>query len=121
MKLIKNYAKVLFQFFLNNKLSYLISILGLSIGIAVFLLLVQFVAFEKNYDSFHENHKRIVRLRCKTFSNDVLEGTTKKVGFSVAPLLAEKLPEIENYVRLNWLGNSVISYENNIFFDLFLV
>ena len=40
-----------------------INILGLAVGMAVFFLIVQYIAFEKSYDRFYVNADRIYRVR----------------------------------------------------------
>ena len=49
------------NFFKNGGYS-IINILGLSVGLAAFIMLSLFVRFELSYDTYHEDHERIYRV-----------------------------------------------------------
>src|SRR5688572_20235220 len=46
----------------KRKAYSMINIAGLSIGLVSFLLILEYVAFERSYDSFHENAENIYRV-----------------------------------------------------------
>ncbi len=60
--MIWNYYKVALRNLKRNKGFALINILGLSIGIAVFVLITFYTQNELNYDGFHKDGERIYRL-----------------------------------------------------------
>ncbi|MEJ0030302.1 MAG: hypothetical protein WDO15_08015 [Bacteroidota bacterium] len=64
--------------------------MGLSLGLAVFALIVLFVRYEFAYDRYHTNFDRIYRITRDDPKNEYL-GTTKFV--ISAALLAEGLKE----------------------------
>ncbi len=78
-----------------------ISVLGLSIGFACFIIAFAFIAHEMSYDAFHENAERLYRVR-----KDVIEkrtGTRRSfanIEHSMASLLKSDFPEIEDIVRV---------------------
>ncbi len=90
-----NYLKIAFRNFIKYKSFSAINVLGLTIGIALCLLILTYVNHEFSYDQFHEKSDRIVRL------NIVDEdGVTAVTPSMAAPSLAAIAPEIENWVRL---------------------
>ena len=58
----KNYLKVAIRNLLKNKAFTGITLLGLSVGMACFILLFLFVRHEWSFDRFHENESRIFRV-----------------------------------------------------------
>ena len=98
-RMLKNYIKVAIRVITRQKLFTLINIFGLSVGIACSLLILSYVIHELNYDRFHEKADRIVRVNIAA----TIDGQERKAAVSpniVGPLLAEKVPEVINYVRL---------------------
>jgi putative ABC transport system permease protein len=75
-----------------------INILGLTIGIAAFLLIAQYIRFESSYDSFLNNSDRIHRL---VFYRHYTTGLDKSVGnnYMAGEIAYENIPEIENFLR----------------------
>lgn len=55
----KNYFNIAIRSLLKNKLYTLINITGLSVGIAVSVLILIFVAYEFSFDRFHKDGERI--------------------------------------------------------------
>ena len=77
----------------------LVSIFGLAVGLACFLLIGLYVQHELSYDRFHEKASRIYQLTTRW--NEI--GGTAKTAWSPAPLaeLVERsLPQIEMAARL---------------------
>ena len=61
--MVKNYFKIALRNFLKNKAFSLINIMGLAIGMASCLLIMQYVSFELSYDRFHQNADDLYRLK----------------------------------------------------------
>ena len=61
--MIKNYFKIAWRNLVNNKTDSTINIIGLSIGMAACLLILEFVSFELSYDRFNKNAKIFTGLR----------------------------------------------------------
>jgi putative ABC transport system permease protein len=107
--MIKNYFKVAWRNIWKNKVFSGINIIGLAVGMAAFMVIMMFVAYEKSFDNFHT--KNIYRL------NEVQsvgkEGTTQKVALSMFPMgpaLKQDLPEIKNFTRINWHEKYQMTY-----------
>ncbi|WP_114752101.1 ABC transporter permease [Pleomorphovibrio marinus] len=60
--MLKNYLKIFIRNLRKNPVFILINILGLSVGMAVSMLIFLFVQHELSYDGYHENKDRIFRV-----------------------------------------------------------
>jgi ABC-type antimicrobial peptide transport system permease subunit len=60
--MLKNYFRISFRNLRRNKGYTIINILGLSIGIAICLLIFLVINFESGFDNFHKNKDRIYRI-----------------------------------------------------------
>ena len=113
--MLRNYLKIAYRNLLKNKVFSLINILGLAIGIAASLLILQYVSFELSYDDFHEKAERIYRVR---FDRIYPDKHDKSAGLTAAagPALQEEFPEIEVYTKI-WsvYGNNVLTYDEKKF------
>ena len=58
----KNYFKTAIRNLWRNRQFSVINIAGLALGIAVFLLITQFVAFEWNANRFNKNFDELYRI-----------------------------------------------------------
>ncbi len=113
--MLKNYFKTALRNLARNRWAALISILGLSVGMASGLLSYLHIRYEKGFDQFHSKSSRIYRI--VTGDVDTGEGW---VGISapIPPKIKADVPEIEDYVRLTKLsrhGKVVIHYDNQYF------
>ena len=91
-EMFKNYLKIALRNTKRHKGFSFVNITGLAVGMAVCLLLLQFVTYEQSYDDFHENGENIFRLRLKDFA-----GSHGAAGRAVK----EAFPEVLEYVKLN--------------------
>jgi putative ABC transport system permease protein len=98
--MIKNYIKIAWQNLIKNKLFSLINILGLSIGMAACLLILEYVSFELSYDRFNKNAAGIYRVYNDRYQNGKLiqHGTVTYSGISKA--MKADFPEVINYTRV---------------------
>ena len=98
--MIKNYFKIAWRNIMRQKSYSGINIIGLAIGIAACLLILQYVAFEVSYENFHSNKDRIYRVQQDRFDNGKL--STQWVGgaYAVGNSFKDAIPEVEDYVKL---------------------
>ena len=112
--MIKNIIKHSFRSFNRQKGYTVINILGLSIGIACSLLISLYVIFELSYDNFHKNSERIYRV----ILDGKIGGQEIKGAYTsspVGPAMLEEFPEVENFVRFNPGGESVVKFQEKHF------
>jgi putative ABC transport system permease protein len=107
--MLKNYIKIAYRNLLSKKGYSALNILGLSIGMTCCLLIFQYVAFEYSFDRFHQNERNLYRI-LQTYARpgDELDQGHAFTAQSLAPALAEGVPEIVNVARLH-SDNAVVS------------
>src|SRR5688572_13878396 len=93
----------------KNKFFSLLNIFGLAIGMAVFLLIAQYVRFERSYEDFVPGSENIYRVKLETYSNNELVMASAENYPGVGPGLKEELPEVVSFARLYNQG-----YKNNV-------
>lgn len=93
----------------KNKFFSSVNILGLSIGMAVFLLIAQYVYFERSYEDFLPNRKNIYRVRLDAFLNNEQIFSSAENYPGVGPALLREFPEVTGYARTYNMG-----YKNNV-------
>ena len=94
--MLANYLRIAFRNLWRNKGYTSINILGLSAGLACFLLILLFVQDERSFDRHHENADRIVRVH---FGESQVVTPT-----AAGPTIARTLPEVEMFTRVYPLG-----------------
>ena len=92
-----SYIKTAFKTITRNKLSTIVNIAGLSLGICAFLFLAQYISLERSVNRFHANLPHIYRLINKAPSGD----TWPEIEPGFAFLIKQHFPEITNYCRFN--------------------
>ncbi|MCU0289660.1 MAG: ABC transporter permease, partial [Acidobacteria bacterium] len=112
--MITNYLKVSLRSLQKNYIFSIINIFGLAVGLASFLLILQYVQYETSYDRFHENADNIYRLRADMFESGKLTNSWATACAGIAPAIKEKFPEISDIARLVY-REGILSYEENRF------
>jgi putative ABC transport system permease protein len=100
-----------------------LNILGLTAGIACCLLIFEYVAYERSYESFNPNVNRIVRVQNEEYQHGKMVVPCASSMPALGPALKKELPEVESQCRLNqmglMLGNDVRNIrfkENKVYF-----
>ena len=127
-----NNLKIAYRNFLRRKAYSFLNILGLAIGMACSLLILQYVAHEFSYDRFHDDSSNIYRVRYDFYRNGERVFKSATAFPKVGPAMLDEFPEVKNYARLYLrYGGGVVRYndksifENNVFqadqsfFDIF--
>jgi putative ABC transport system permease protein len=112
-----NYFKTAWRNLLKNKYYSIINVAGLSLGLAIGILILLWVENETSYDGFHKKASRIYRLEIEGGT-----GTSKQIftlGVApIGPLAKKEIPEVEDQVRLTGNYNfSLYSYKDKFFGD----
>lgn len=98
--MLENYLKVAIQALFRNKLYAAINIIGLSVGLAVFIFAYLLTDYENTHDTNFANHERIYTLGTRFASNanlGVLEMGTTHSAF--APFVKDAFSEVVATVR----------------------
>jgi putative ABC transport system permease protein len=109
-----NLIKHSLRSFKRQRSYIIINILGLSIGIACSLLIALYVLNESSYDKFNVKKDRIVRLilNGKIGAQEVIASYTCA---PMGPTMAKEFPEVEDFLRMDGIGPTVIEYNNQTF------
>ncbi len=100
--MLKNYLKIAYRNLLKNKVFSLINILGLAIGMGACLLILQYVTFELNYDSFHEKSDRTYRAALYQYKEGTLDIKSALTFPTIGKELQENFPEmVKSFVRMH--------------------
>ena len=115
--MLRNYFKIAFRNLAKHKAFSFIHILGLAIGTAACLLILQYVQFERSYDTFHKQAENIYRVPIE-YSGGF--GTFPKTAANhpgLGPAMVADFPEVGQYTRIfnpsNMGFNLVLSYTNS--------
>ena len=112
--MLRNYFYSALRNLRKNRFYSFINVLGLAVGVAGFLLIAQYVVFERSYDRFHTEGDQIYRVQLDQYQNDELMLASAENYPGAGPALAAELPEVRDYTRLYNMGfknNVVITYE----------
>jgi len=112
--MIKNYFKTAWRNLWKNKTFSAINIFGLSVGVAAFLLIINYLRFEYSYDDAHAKKDRIFRVPMMTKEKEGKEQTFAFTYPAVAPALKKDFPEIEEAARFRRQGGIVTYGEQKI-------
>ena len=131
--MLRSHLKLALRSLFRYKIHSSISVLGLAIGFACFIIVFVFIAHEMSYDDFHENAERLYRVREDTIEKRT--GTRHSyatIKHSMASLLKSDFPEIEDIVRVRRYRESrsvhyqdkhlledQVYYTDPMFFDFF--
>ncbi len=110
--MIKNYFKIAWRNITRHKGYSAINILGLAIGIAACVLILQYVIFELSYENFHTNKDRIYRVKQDRYDNGKLSTEWAAGAYAVGNSFKDAIPEIEDYVKLLKRGQMVTEINN---------
>jgi putative ABC transport system permease protein len=110
--MIKSYFKTAWRNLWKNKVFSLINILGLSLGMAACLLILQYVNFELSYDHFNKNASNIYRVVNDRYQNNKLIQHGTITYSAVSKAMKDDYPEVQNYTRVLPSGNVIITYND---------
>lgn len=103
--LVTNYLKVVGRRLTRQKAYSFITIVGLTVGMAAFLLIALYCRFERSYDGFHRNADRIFRVQndqIRTGRHDRSAACPPGLG----PAMKKDFAEVADFARLhNVSGN----------------
>ncbi len=115
------YIKYSLRLSKRDRFHSLVTLLGLTIGLACGIIILLFVTNELSYEAYNEKADRIYRVS----QNFVTSGRPKKFSWtspSLGPKLHQEYPQIETFTRLKYIGRILFNmgdqsfYENHIAF-----
>ncbi|HMG66689.1 MAG TPA: ABC transporter permease, partial [Chitinophagaceae bacterium] len=106
--MLKNYFKTAWRNLMKNKTFSLINIAGLSIGMAAFLLILQYVSFELSFDQFNKNARDIYRVGNDRFQNGKLIQHGTITYSAIGKAMQDDYPEVVDHARVEPFGKMII-------------
>ena len=126
----RHYLNITIRNLISNKGYFIINLLGLTIGIAAFILIILWIKAETSYDKFHKNAGNIYRVDYLLYEEGILEQHSASGSTTIGKEIKNMFPEVEGYTRfyrtesLVKFGDKIfkeknILYAQSSFFDLF--
>ncbi|MEE9460988.1 MAG: ABC transporter permease, partial [Bacteroidales bacterium] len=114
-QILSNYLLSAFRNIIKNKAFSILNLLGLSVGIAACLLLLQYVFYEHSFDKSHKDSKNIYRVRYDGYRNGELMFACAAAVPAVGPAMKDNFPEVLEY---SWAfpDDGIITTGENISF-----
>lgn len=109
--MIRNYLKTALRSFLKHRTFTFLNITGLSLGIVASLLILQYVKYERSYDTFHPRASDIYRVEYDFWQNGKLRFECAAAVPAVGAALKTNFPEVERFTRLYPI-NGIVSYDS---------
>jgi len=111
-----NFLKSLYRNIIRNKFYSILNIVGLSVGIATALVILLYVQDELSYDKYNDKYDRIYRLEGKFVVNNKPDQFAV-VPNPLGPAFKLEFPEVENFVRFDAIGNTLVKYSNHAYYE----
>jgi putative ABC transport system permease protein len=120
--MLKNYLLSTLRNITKRKGFSILNVLGLSIGLAASLLILQYVKDELSFDNFHANGENIYRVKYDYYKDGQRVFECATAFNNIGPTLKADYPEVENICRLYLrYGGGIVQYndismkETNVF------
>jgi putative ABC transport system permease protein len=105
--------KIALRSLLKNKLTFALNLSGLAIGMAAFLVIAQYVRFEKSFDQFYPDSGHVFRVN--TFWS--VDGKEERYATSPPPLwqvINDDVPEVEAACRVFYWSDFTMRPDNDL-------
>ena len=93
--LILNYFKIAYRHLMHSKAFSLINVLGLTVSITAFSLIIQYVSFEMSYDRFYTDSERTYRVALERCKNGEVQSASSSNFAGLRTMLRENFPEVD--------------------------
>ena len=111
--MLQNYLLATLRNLTKRKGFSILNILGLSIGLAASLLILQYVKDELSFDNFHKNGENIYRVKYNYFKDGARVFECATAFNNIGPALKADYPEVENICRLYLrYGGGIVQHED---------
>ncbi|GHN03253.1 ABC transporter permease [Cytophagales bacterium WSM2-2] len=108
--MIINYLKTALRNFQKHKSFTFLNVLGLALGTAASLLILQYVKYERSFDTFNTKAQDIYRIQYNSYSNGKQNFECAAAVPAVGPALKNNFPEVKRFTRL-YPVSGIVSYE----------
>ena len=98
--MLTNYLKIAFRIFRKDTTFTLINVVGLATGLAVALLIIQYVRFELSYENAYPLADRIVRLTTDYMNGGAVDAQDAEMYPPAGARARREMNEVVNYTRV---------------------
>src|SRR5215213_1727249 len=102
--MLKNQLKTAWRNLWKNKFFSSINIIGLAIGMAACLLILQYVSFKLSYDQFNKNARDLYRVYNDRYQHGKLIQHGTITYSAIGKAMQDDYPEVINHTRLYPFG-----------------
>ncbi|MEO1451495.1 MAG: ABC transporter permease, partial [Bacteroidota bacterium] len=95
----KNHLKIAFRVFGRDKVYTGINLVGMSLGLAMALLILLYVRFELSYESYNPNAEQIVRLTIDYMDGGTIADQDCETYPGIGPRMIHEMAEVSNFTR----------------------
>ncbi|MGZ3873410.1 MAG: ABC transporter permease [Mucilaginibacter sp.] len=110
--MIKNYLKIAWRNLIKNRVSSIINIGGLAVGMGVAMMIGLWIWDEVSFDTGFKNRDRIARV----MDNSVINNNVETWGSSALPLAPALRTSFGNYFKhviiTSWTGGHLLTFDN---------
>ena len=104
--MLRNYFKIALRNLMKNPVFSFINVAGLSLGIAVFVLILQYIGFEKSVNGFHKNLPELHRVLFESKEGEIYDYSPPVL----APTVKQQFAEVTNYCRVaDGVANGIVT------------
>jgi len=113
----KSYLTTAWRNIRKNKVFSFINVIGLSIGMAACLLILQYVNFELSFDQFNKNVSDLYRVYNDRYQNGKLIQHGTITYSAIGQAMQHDYPEVVNHSRMEPRGRQIVLLGTQIFGD----
>ncbi len=110
-----NNVKIAFRIFKRDKAYTFINLLGLSTGLAIALLIIQYVRFETSYEDFNPNADRVARITMDYLNGPTVVDQDCETYPPLSPLIVERINEAVAYTRAYHTGIETLQVGDKVY------
>lgn len=99
--MIGNYLLLTFRNLGRHKLFTAVNVISLAVGMAVALLILNYVVFERSYDSMHPDKERVYRVEAQFYEGNTLTDDWATSSYGYGPAMKQNIPGVEQVVRFD--------------------
>ncbi|GAB3758327.1 FtsX-like permease family protein [Spirosoma pomorum] len=107
----RNYLKIVWRTLQKDRTFSLINIGGLATGLAIALLIIQYVRFELSYENTNPLANRLVRLTLDYMNGSTVTVQDTETNPPLGPRAKQELKEVVNYTRAYPVGESTVTIQ----------
>ncbi len=97
--MLENYFRVAVRHLSKHKGFTAINVLGMTVGLAAFVLIAQYIDYELTFDRFHANADQIVRLTYEKRKNNEVVQSSSGTYYGAGEFARQNFPEVKQVAR----------------------